>query len=121
MVIRLMAKQSKKIKKNINTPKEEDLTLEPEVERREQKPWERILLIAVICITLFLLSSGWDVFDNLSRGMYGMLLVSLLLMYAQRTIDATKVELISKINKAAFVSIGCSIVLFGMVVFQKYM
>lgn len=115
-----MAKQSKKIMKKITTPKEEELDAVQEVQTREEKPWERLLLVAVICITLFLLSAGWNEFDNLNRGMYGMLLVSLLLMYAQRAVSKTKVDLISKINKAAFFSIGCSIVLFGCVIFSRY-
>lgn len=116
-----MAKVSKKILKRINGPKEEEEDIVPEVAVREEKPWERLLLVAVICITLFLLSAGWDEFDNYNRGMYGALLVSLLLMYAQRTVDKTKVELIGYINKAAFFSIAASIVLFGCVMFLRYM
>ena len=48
-----MAKQSKKIMKKITTPKEEELDAVQEVQTREEKPWERLLLVAVICITFF--------------------------------------------------------------------
>lgn len=122
-MIRFMAKQSKKIMNKLQAQKAEELAeiqQAIDAQKPQQKPWERIMLVAVICITLFLLSAGWNEFDNLNRGMYISLLISLVLMYAQRTMDQTKVKIIGYINKAAFVSIGLSIVLFGFVVFSKY-
>lgn len=121
LVISHMAKQSKKILKKITAPKEEDEIIDQRVAQPERKPWERIVLIAIICLTLFLLTTGWDLLDNLNRGMYSTLLISLLLMYAQRTIDPHKIKIIGYLNKAAFVSIATSIVLFGFVVYYRYL
>lgn len=118
-----MAKQSKKILNKLHAQKEEELAeiqQAIDAQKPQHKPWEKMMLVAVICITLFLLSAGWNEFDNLNRGMYSALLVSLLLMYAQRTIDQSKTKMISYINKAAFVSIGISIALFAFVIFFRY-
>ena len=123
LVIRFMAKQSKKIMNKLQAQKEaelEEMQQVIEAHKPQHKPWEKIMLVGVICITLFLLSAGWDEFDNLNRGMYSALLVSLLLMYAQRTIDQSKEKIIGYINKAAFVSIAISIALFAFVVFYRY-
>ena len=115
-MIRSMAKQTRRILKKINTPKLEDEEI-PEAQKHKQ--WENILLVAVICLTLFLLASGWDQIDNLNRGMYIALLVSLLLMYAQRRLDLSPTQLMW-FNRFTFAAIGVSIVIFGFVCYFQY-
>ena len=84
-----MARQTKRIRKNIQTTQELEEALEEKPQGREYKPWENIVLVGIICLTMFLLSSGWSYFDTTNKAMYSLLLVALLLMYAQRRMKMT--------------------------------
>ena len=73
-----MARQTKRIRKNIQTTQELEEALEEKTQGREYKPWENIVLVGIICLTMFLLASGWDYFDTTNKAMYSLLLVALL-------------------------------------------
>ena len=97
---------------------EDALTEKPQ--GREHKPWENILLVGVICLTLFLLSSGWNYFDTVNKAMYSILLVALLLMYAQRRMDMTPARE-TWIRRGIFAAIALALVLFAYAVYLQYL
>lgn len=115
-----MARQSKRIKKNIEAAREmEQEMMREETSRPKHKPWENIVLVVVICLTLLLLTSGWEMLDTLNRAMYSSLLVALLLMYAQRRARLTDTQFVW-IGRAIFGAIGLSIVLFGCAIYFEH-
>jgi len=122
-----MAKQTKRIlkKKNIVRQEEEreakELELEQEKANPKHKPWEIVVLLIVICLTTFLLISGWNHFDNMNRGLYSTLLISLILMYVQRRhADDLKPELLTWVNRASAASIGLSVLIFLASIIMQY-
>ncbi|MBR5909875.1 MAG: hypothetical protein IKZ66_07910 [Schwartzia sp.] len=115
-----MARQTKRIRKNIQTAQELDEILDGKPEQRQHKPWENIVLVGVICLTMFLLSSGWNYFDAVNKGMYSLLLVALLLMYAQRRMDMTPTRE-TWIRRGIFAAISLALVLFAYAVYLQYL
>ncbi len=115
-----MARQTKRIRKNIQTAQviEKELTEKPQEKR--YKPWENIVLVGVICLTLFLLTSGWDFLDTVNKGMYSILLVALLLMYAQRRLTLSVAQQ-TWIRRVIFGAIMVSLVLFAYGVYLQYL
>ncbi|MCR5560126.1 hypothetical protein [Schwartzia sp. (in: firmicutes)] len=115
-----MAKQFKRIRKNINAAHE----LEEEdklVEAPKPRPWENIILVVVICLTLFLLASGWDMMDNWNRGMYASLAAALILMYVQRKhADKLSASVAPWLNRGIFLFISLSLCLFGCVIYLQH-
>ena len=55
-----MARQTKRIRKNIQTVQKMEEALEGKPQGRQYKPWENVVLVGVICLTMFLLASGWS-------------------------------------------------------------
>ena len=47
-----MARQTKRIRKNIQTTQELEEALEEKPQGREYKPWENIVLVGIICLTM---------------------------------------------------------------------
>ena len=115
-----MARQTKRIRKNIQTTQEMDEILDGKPEQRQHKPWENIVLVGIICLTMFLLSSGWNYFDSVNKGMYSLLLVALLLMYAQRRMDMTPTRE-TWIRRGIFAAIALALVLFAYAVYLQYL
>ena len=114
-----MARQTKRIKKNIQAAQElEEEMLHADAPRTTHKPWENLVLVAVICMTLFLLASSWEIMTNLNRGMYGSLAIGLLLMYVQRR-NAEKFTPAQTLwlNRGTFAFIILSLILFGCAVY----
>ncbi len=93
--------------------------LEEKPLERQYKPWENVLLVGVICLTLFLLTSGWDYFDAVNKGMYSILLVALLLMYAQRRMKMTPTRE-TWIRRGIFAAIALALLLFAYAVYMQY-
>ena len=116
----ILARQTKRIRKNIQTAQEMDEILDGKPEKRQHKPWENIVLVGIICLTMFLLSSGWSYFDNVNRGMYSLLLVALLLMYAERRMDMTPTRE-TWIRRGIFAAIALALVLFAYAVYLQYL
>ena len=115
-----MAKQSKRILKNIHAAQE--LAEEEKLpEAPKPRPWENIILVVVICLTLFLLASGWDLMDAWNRGMYASLAAALILMYVQRK-HAAKISasVAPWINRGIFLFISLSLCLFGIVIYLHH-
>ena len=94
--------------------------LDGKPQEREYKPWENIVLVGIICLTLFLLTSGWDYFDAVNKGMYSLLLVALLLMYAQRRMTMTPTRE-TWIRRGIFAAIALALVLFAYAVYMQYL
>lgn len=117
-----MAKQMKRVRKNIHSAQEleEELTRSDTPQPQAHKPWENIVLIVVICMTLFLLTSGWELLSNLNRAMYSSLLVALLMMYAQRNATRLSAALLKWLNRGVFFFILLSLVLFALVVYFEH-
>lgn len=115
-----MARQTKRIRKNIQTTQELEEALEEKPQGREYKPWENIVLVGVICLTMFLLSSGWSYFDTTNKAMYSLLLVALLLMYAQRRMKMTPTRE-TWLRRGIFTSIALALVLFAYAVYLQYL
>ena len=111
-----MARQTKRIRKNIQTTQELEEALEEKPQGREYKPWENIVLVGIICLTMFLLSSGWSYFDTTNKAMYSLLLVALLLMYAQRRMKRE-----TWIRRGIFAAIALALVLFAYAVYMQYL
>lgn len=103
----------------MNAEKDEDYLKEEEIEPEKRKPWENILLIAVLCLTLFILSAGWNELSILNRSMYATLAVALCLMYGQRkwTLTAKKLLLL---NRLIFIFVGISLLLFAIGMYYEY-
>ena len=97
-----------------------DEILEEKPKGRQYKPWENILLVGIICLTFFLLASGWNYFDLVNKGMYSLLLVALLLMYAQRRMDMTPARE-TWIRRGIFAAIALALVLFAYAVYMQYL
>ena len=115
-----MAKQTKRIRKNIRTTQELEEALEEKPLGREHKPWENVVLVGVICLTMFLLASGWNYFDTVNKAMYSVLLVALLLMYAQRRVKLTPAR-DTWIRRGIFAAIALALVLFAYAVYMQYL
>lgn len=82
-----MAKQTKKILRNIKKAEEIEKEL-VEPEKPKHKAWESYVLGAVICLSLFLLTAGWDVLNNVNRAMYITISLGLISMYAERKLES---------------------------------
>ena len=115
-----MARQTKRIRKNIQTVQKMEEALEGKPQGRQYKPWENVVLVGVICLTMFLLASGWSYFDAVNKGMYSLLLVALLLMYAQRRMDMTPTRE-TWIRRGIFAAIALALVLFAYAVYLQYL
>ncbi len=117
-----MARQTKRIKKNIeSTQKLEEEMLQDSAPRATHKPWENLVLVAVICMTLFLLASSWDIMTNLNRGMYSTLAAALLLMYFQRRNEEKFTpKQLQWIGRATFGFIAISLILFASAVYFEH-
>ena len=115
-----MARQTKRIRKNIQTAQELEEALEEKPQGREYKPWENIVLVGIICLTMFLLASGWNYFDMVNKGMYSLLLIALLLMYAQRRVKMTPTR-DTWIRRGIFAAITLALVLFAYAVYMQYL
>ena len=115
-----MAKQSKRIRKNIHAAHEiEEEDKLPEAPK--PRPWENIILVVVICLTLFLLASGWDMMDAWNRGMYASLSAALILMYVQRKhADKLSEAIRPWLNRGIFVFISLSLCLLGIVIYLQH-
>lgn len=122
LVIHFMARQTKRVRKNIHSAqaREEEISRSDTVQPQARKPWENIVLVAVICLTLFLLTSAWDLLSELNRGMYSSLLVALLLMYAQRRAKGLSAVQLKWLNRAVFAFILLSLILFALVVYFEH-
>ena len=109
----------------MNAPKIEDLEAEQlaaEASVPKYKPWENIVLCIVICLTIFMLISGWNHFDNINRGLYSSLLVSLILMYVQRKhYKDLHADTLTWVNRASAAAIGVSVLLFLVSIYFQYM
>ena len=116
----ILARQTKRIRKNIQTVQQMDEILDGKPEGRQYKPWENIVLVGVICLTMFLLSSGWNYFDTVNKAMYSLLLVALLLMYAQRRVTMTPMRE-TWIRRGIFAAISLALVLFAYAVYMQYL
>ena len=101
----ILARQTKRIRKNIHTAQELEEALEEKPQGRVYKPWENIVLVGVICLTMFLLASGW--------------LLALLLMYAQRRMKMTPTRE-TWIRRGIFAAIALALVLFAYAVYLQY-
>lgn len=119
LVIQYMARQMKRVRKNIHSAQEleEELARGDAPQPQAHKPWENIVLVGVICMTLFLLTSGWELLSTLNRGMYGTLLVALIMMYAQRRATHLTAVQLKWLNRAIFFFIFLSLILFALVVY----
>ncbi len=108
-----MAKQSKKIQHKI-APKKQETTPAP------KPPGKDYVLLFVIAFTLGMSILGWGTFDNLNRGMYAMLSLSLIMTYTQRhaKLSEERLTLVSRIGLAAMI---LAIALFGVTLYQRYM
>ncbi len=117
-----MAKQTKRIKKNIETTQKlEEEMLQSSGPTTTHKPWENLVLVAVICMTLFLLASSWDIMTNLNRGMYSTLAAALLLMYFQRRNESKFTpDQLKWLGRATFAFIAVSLVLFASAVYFEH-
>ena len=117
-----MAKQTKRVRTNIHSAQEleEELARADAPQPQTHQPWENIVLIVVICMTLFLLTSGWELLSNLNRGMYSTLLVALIMMYAQRRAKRLTAVQLKWLNRAIFFFIFISLILFALVVYFEH-
>ena len=117
--IHTMARQTKRVRKNIHSAQalEEELSHADAPQPQAHKPWENIVLVVVICLTLFLLTSGWEMLSNLNRGMYSTLLVALIMMYAQRRAKRLTAVQLKWLNRTIFFFIFLSLVLFALAVY----
>ena len=117
-----MARQMKRVRKNIHSAQEfeEDLARGDAPQTPAHKPWENIVLVVVICMTLFLLTSGWELLSTLNRGMYSTLLVALIMMYAQRRAKRLTAVQLKWLNRAIFFFIFISLILFALVVYFEH-
>lgn len=115
----ILARQTKRIRKNIQAAHELEEALEEKTQGREYKPWENIVLVGIICLTMFLLASGWNYFDTVNKAMYSILLVALLLMYAQRRMKMTLTRE-TWIRRGIFAAIALALVLFAYAVYLQY-
>lgn len=116
----ILARQTKRIRKNIQTVQKMEEALEGKPQGRQYKPWENVVLVGVICLTMFLLASGWSYFDAVNKGMYSLLLVALLLMYAQRRMEMTPTRE-TWIRRGIFAAIALALVLFAYAVYLQYL
>ncbi len=116
----ILARQTKRIRKNIQTAQELEEALEEKPQGRVYKPWENIVLVGIICLTMFLLASGWNYFDTVNKGMYSLLLIALLLMYAQRRMEMTPTRE-TWIRRGIFAAIALALVLFAYAVYMQYL
>ena len=82
-----MAKQTKKILKNIKKAEELEKELS-EPEKPKRRAWEGYVLGGVICLTLFLLTAGWEFLNAVNRAMYGSIAIALIMMYAERKLES---------------------------------
>lgn len=102
---------------------ERELTEGVQRPQPQRRPWENIILVIVICLTLFLLTSGWDVFDNWNRAMYTSLAAALIMMYAQRRAESSgkvPIKYQKWLARGVFVAISISIALFCCVLYIQH-
>ncbi len=114
-----MARQTKRIRKNIQTTQELEEELSEKPQERKYKSWEHFLLVGIICLTLFLLSAGWSYFNTVNKAMYSMLLVTLLLMYVQRRRSLSASAQVW-IGRAVFATIVIALILFAYAVYLEH-
>ena len=106
-----MARQYKKIQRKIAPPKEPAA--------KPEKPSRDLFLIIMICFTFFVLMIGWQNFDILSRVMYGMLTLSLVLTYSHKHSHFS--EKVTKwMDRVSFLSIAIAVALFLIVCYYNY-
>lgn len=115
-----MAKQTKRIQKNILKTQQ----LEKEAQENpapQHRPWETIILVAMICLTLIMLTAGWEVLDVFDRGMYASLCVALIAMYVQRRYgDRMTPTQLTWLSRLIFLFISVSLCLFGCVIYFNH-
>ncbi len=109
-----MARQYKKILKKIQ-PK--DKTTKPKV--KPEKIGKDYILIIVLAVTFLFMLVGWSYFDNLTRGLYAALAMSLLTTYVRRHANLNERQYYWA-EKASQFSMGIAIVLFGILAYQNH-
>ena len=114
-----MARQTKRIRKNIQTAQELEEELNEKPQGRQYKSWEHILLVGIICLTMFLLSAGWSYFNNVNKAMYSLLLVALLLMYVQRRRSLSAAMQVW-VGRGVFATITVALILFAYAVYLEH-
>lgn len=110
-----MARQSKKIAKKIQPKKKSAAESKPP----KEKVGKDYLLIIVLSLTLVFLLVGWPNFTPADRGLYIALLVSLSTTYARRHYNFTDVQDLW-LERAGYAAMIMAIVLFALVVYQRY-
>ena len=98
-----MAKQYRKLQRN--------LYKKPEQKRPTEKIGKDYVLMAVTVFTLLITVAGWTSLDTLSRVMYTLLSVSLMLTYAKRhaQLDDQKQTIV---ERASLATMGLAVILF---------
>lgn len=98
-----MAKQYRKLQKN--------LYKKPEQKKPMEKIGKDYVLMAVTVFTVLVTFAGWTSLDNVSRAMYSLLSVSLILTYAKRhaKLDEQKQTLV---ERGSLITMALAVVLF---------
>ena len=107
-----MAKQYRKLQNKIYQ--------KPEKKQPTEKIGKDYVLMAVTIFTLLITAAGWTSLDNLSRVMYTLLSVSLMLTYAKRhaTLDEKKATLV---ERASLATMGLAVILFVVSIVRHFM
>ncbi|MDY6267563.1 MAG: hypothetical protein SPL39_01150 [Selenomonadaceae bacterium] len=99
-----MAKQYRKLQEKLYKKPEKKQAAEPKIGKD-------YVLMAVTVFTLLVTVAGWTSLDNISRAMYSLLSVSLILTYAKR--HAKLAENVQPlVERASLATMGLAVVLF---------
>lgn len=107
-----MAKQYRKLQNKIYQ--------KPEKKQPTEKIGKDYVLMAVTIFTVLITVAGWTSLDNLSRVMYTLLSVSLMLTYAKRhaKLDEQKATIV---ERASLATMGLAVILFIVSIVQHFM
>ncbi len=107
-----MAKQYKKLQNKIHPKKKE-------APAKKEKIGKDYFLLAMIGFTVIVLALGWSHLDDLNKGMYVLLTLSLGLTFTRRHADLSENAQIY-VDRASFAAIGMAAALFLFIAYQQF-
>ena len=98
---------------------QEKLYKKPEKKPAEKKIGKDYVLMAVTVFTVLVTAAGWMQLDNLSRSMYSLLSISLILTYARRHADLSERAALL-VERGSLVTMVLAVVIFLATLFVHF-
>ncbi len=98
---------------------QEKLYKKPEKKPTEKKIGKDYVLMAVTVFTVLVTAAGWMQLDNLSRSMYSLLSISLILTYARRHADLSERAALL-VERGSLITMVLAVVIFLATLFVHF-